>query len=71
MLPPRGDGARGALLFSCAGRRALLGPDHDLRTIRDRFGGAAVAGLLAAGEIGPVGGRNHLHGCSASVLALG
>jgi small ligand-binding sensory domain FIST len=72
MLPPRGDGARGALLFSCAGRRALLGkPDHDVRTVRDRFGGAAVAGLLAAGEIGPVGGRNHLHGCSASVLALG
>jgi len=72
MLPPRGDGARGALLFSCAGRRTLLGkPDHDVRTVRDRFGGAAVAGLLAAGEIGPVGGRNHLHGCSASVLALG
>jgi len=30
-----------------------------------------VAGLLAAGEIGPVGGRNHLHGQSASVLAFG
>jgi small ligand-binding sensory domain FIST len=72
LLPPRGDEARGALLFSCAGRRALLGkPDHDVRTVRDRFGGAAVAGLLASGEIGPVGGRNHLHGQSASVLALG
>ena len=67
-----GDGARGALLFSCAARRALLGrPDRDVRAVRDRFGGAAVAGLLAAGEIGPVGGRNHLHGHSASVLALG
>ena len=72
LLPTRGEGARGALLFSCAGRRALLGrPDHDVRTVRDRFGGAPVAGLLAAGEIGPVGGRNHLHGATASVLTLG
>jgi small ligand-binding sensory domain FIST len=72
LLPPRGDGDRGALLFSCAGRRSLLGkPDHDVRTVRDRWGGAAVSGLFAAGEIGPVGGRNHLHGASASVLALG
>lgn len=70
LLPPRGDAARGALLFSCAARRALLGgADHDVRAVRDRFG--AVAGLLAAGEIGPVGGRNHLHSHSASVLTLG
>jgi small ligand-binding sensory domain FIST len=71
LLPPGGAGARGALLFSCAARRRLLGrADHDVRSIRDRFGGA-VAGLLAAGEIGPVGGRNHLHGQSAAILALG
>ncbi len=30
-----------------------------------------VAGFFAAGEIGPVGGRNHVHGLSASVLAFG
>jgi small ligand-binding sensory domain FIST len=71
LLPPRGTGARGALLFSCARRRTLLGADHDVRTVSDRFGGAAVGGLLAAGEIGPVGGRNHLHGQSASVLTFG
>jgi small ligand-binding sensory domain FIST len=71
LLPPRGTEARGALLFSCARRRALLGAGHDVRTVRDRFGGAAVGGLLAAGEIGPVGGRNHLHGQSASVLTFG
>jgi small ligand-binding sensory domain FIST len=71
LLPPRGDGDRGALLFSCAGRRSLLGkPDHDVSTVRDRLGGA-VSGLMAAGEIGPVGGRNHLHGASAAVLMLG
>ncbi len=74
LLPPRDGpaGPRGALLFSCATRRSLLGrPDHDVRTVADRLGGAAVAGLLAAGEIGPVGGRNHLHGSSASLLAFG
>jgi len=71
LLPAAGHGDRGALLFSCAARRSLLGrPDHDVHAVRDRFGGA-VAGLLAAGEIGPVGGRNHLHGQSASVLVLG
>lgn len=72
LLPGAGHGNRGALLFSCAARRSLLGrPDHDVRAVRDRLGGAAVAGLLAAGEIGPVGGRNHLHGHSAAVLAFG
>jgi small ligand-binding sensory domain FIST len=73
LLPPAGGGARGALLFSCVSRgRALFKrPDHDVRAVRDRFGGAPVAGLVAAGEIGPVGGRNHLHGRSASVLAFG
>jgi small ligand-binding sensory domain FIST len=39
--------------------------------VRDRLGGAAVAGLMASGEIGPVGGRNHLHGHSAAVLIFG
>jgi small ligand-binding sensory domain FIST len=72
LLPPAGDVTRGALLFSCRARRSLFGkPDHDVRAVRGRFGGAAVAGLVAAGEIGPVGGRNHLHGRSAAVLALG
>ena len=72
-LLPSGGGNRGALLFSCVSRgRALFKrPDHDVRAVRDRFGGAPVAGLVAAGEIGPVGRRNHLHGRSASVLAFG
>ena len=63
---------RGALLFSCAERRALLGsPDRDVRAARDRLGAAAVAGLVVAGGIGPIGGRNHVHGHSAAVLAFG
>jgi small ligand-binding sensory domain FIST len=63
---------RGALLFSCAERRALLGsPDRDVRAARDRLGGAAVAGLVVAGGIGPIGGRNHVHGHCAAVLTFG
>ena len=55
-----------------AERRALLGgPDRDVRAVRALLGGAAVAGLVASGEIGPVGGRNHLHGHSAAVLTFG
>ena len=71
LLSP-GGGPRGALLFSSAERRALLGgPDRDVRAVRDRLGGAAVAGPVASGQIGPVGGRNHLHGHSAAVLIFG
>jgi len=63
--------ARGALLFSCNGRGTTMFPDadHDVRTVKAALG-ASVAGFFAAGEIGPVGGRNHLHGFTASVLAF-
>jgi small ligand-binding sensory domain FIST len=63
----------GALLFSCNGRGASLFPsaDHDVRAVCDGLGVTGVAGFFAAGEIGPVGGRNHLHGYTASVLAFG
>jgi small ligand-binding sensory domain FIST len=67
----------GALLFSCNGRGGhLFGPslggaDHDVAVVRRELrteGG--IAGFFAAGELGPVGGRNHLHGFTASVLAF-
>jgi small ligand-binding sensory domain FIST len=35
------------------------------------LGADGVAGFFAAGEIGPVAGRNHVHGLSAAVLAFG
>jgi small ligand-binding sensory domain FIST len=62
----------GALLFSCTGRGAELFPtaDHDVLAVRDGLRTRGVAGFFAAGEIGPVGGRNHLHGFTASVLAF-
>ncbi|WP_231498325.1 FIST signal transduction protein [Pseudonocardia halophobica] len=63
---------RGALLFSCNGRGAGMFPDadHDPRIVRTELGEIPVAGFFAAGEIGPVGGRNHLHSFTASVLAF-
>ncbi len=59
----------GALLFSCNGRgsRMFSEPDHDVSCLRSSFGEAEVAGFFAAGEIGPVGGRNFVHGFTASV----
>ena len=59
----------GALLFTCNGRgRRMFGvPDHDASTIEDLLGGIPLAGFFAAGEIGPIGGRNALHGFTASM----
>ena len=64
---------QGALLFSCNGRGANLFPtaDHDARIVSEHFARAPLAGFFAAGEIGPVGGRNYLHGFTASIVAFG
>lgn len=63
----------GALLFSCNGRgRAMYADsDHDVKLVRRALGAEGVGGFFAAGEIGPVGGRNHVHGFTASILAFG
>jgi small ligand-binding sensory domain FIST len=59
----------GALLFSCCGRgEGLFGhTNHDSRVLQERVGPIPVAGFFAQGEIGPVGGKNFLHGYTASV----
>ena len=61
----------GGLLFTCNGRgtRLFSEPHHDAAAIRDAFGDIPVAGFFAAGELGPVGGHNFIHGFTAS-LAL-
>ncbi|GAA3723299.1 small ligand-binding sensory domain FIST [Spinactinospora alkalitolerans] len=61
-----------ALLFSCNGRGASMfsSADHDVRCVRQTLGIDAVTGFFAAGEIGPVAGRNHLHGFTACLLAF-
>jgi len=60
----------GALLFSCCGRgEGLFGqPHHDSGAVQERLGPIPTAGFFAQGEIGPVGGRNFLHGYTASVV---
>lgn len=59
----------GALLFSCCGRgRGLFGESgHDATAIREQLGRIPVSGFFAQGEVGPVGGRNFLHGYTASI----
>jgi small ligand-binding sensory domain FIST len=66
-------GNKGALLFSCNGRGRAMFPsaDHDVVAVRQTLGLDAVAGFFAGGEIGPVAGRNHVHGFTASILAVG
>lgn len=62
--------ATGALLFSCNGRgsRMFGEPHHDIRGVQSAFESPVpAAGFFANGEIGPVGGRNFLHGFTASV----
>jgi small ligand-binding sensory domain FIST len=60
----------GALLFSCNGRGTRLYPDrdHDLKVVRQTLGPVPVAGFFCAGELGPVGGRNFIHGHTASLV---
>jgi small ligand-binding sensory domain FIST len=66
-LPP----AAGALLFSCNGRgtRMFDAPCHDIGVAAESLPQTPIAGFFAAGELGPVGGRNFIHGHTAS-LAL-
>ncbi|GAB3462691.1 FIST N-terminal domain-containing protein [Streptomonospora sediminis] len=61
-----------ALLFSCNGRGASMfaTADHDVRLVQQNLGIETVGGFFAAGEIGPVAGRNHVHGLTACVLAF-
>lgn len=63
-----GRQADGALLFTCNGRgMQLFGrPDHDAGVLDERVG-VPTGGFFAAGEFGPVGGRNFVHGFTASI----
>ena len=67
MVDARADGA---LLFTCNGRGTAMFPsaDHDATVVSDALDGAPLSGMFCAGEIGPVGGRNFLHGFTASVV---
>jgi small ligand-binding sensory domain FIST len=64
-------GAAGALLFTCNGRGSHMFevPDHDALAIEDTLG-APAGGFFCAGEIGPVAGRNFLHGFTATLAVF-
>ena len=68
-----GGTAAGALVFTCNGRgRAMFDvSDHDADAVDEELGGVPAAGFMAAGEIGPVGGENFLHGFTATVAVFG
>jgi small ligand-binding sensory domain FIST len=65
------EGAAGALLFTCNGRGSHMfnAPDHDATAVGDALG-VPAGGFFCAGEIGPVGGRNFLHGFTATMAVF-
>ena len=67
-----GDRAKGALLFACNGRGSNMygAPDGDVGAVEAVLGRVPLAGFFAGGEIGPVGGANHLHGFTASLAVF-
>jgi small ligand-binding sensory domain FIST len=66
--PHRSKTVAGGLLFSCNGRgmRLFDAPCHDIAAARAAMPQTPMAGFFAAGEIGPVGGKNFVHGHTAS-----
>lgn len=67
-----GRTADAALVFTCNGRgTALFGAaHHDAAVVDEYLGRPAAAGMFCAGEFGPVGGRNFVHGFTASMALL-
>ncbi len=72
LLEREAEPAAGALLFTCNGRGSSLFTvaDHDASLVSKMLGGLPLAGFDCAGEIGPVGGKNFLHGFTASIALL-
>jgi small ligand-binding sensory domain FIST len=65
----RGQPVAGALLFTCNGRGTRLFSDrnHDARLLAESVSAPPTAGMFCAGEIGPVGARNFVHGHTAAI----
>lgn len=65
--------ARAALMFSCNGRgtRMFAQSCHDIAVAHEILGEQLpIAGFFAAGELGPVGGQNFMHGHTASLAII-
>ena len=64
--------ASGALLFTCNGRGTNLfdRSDTDPSIVADSLGPVPLAGFFAAGEVGPIGDQNFVHGHTASLVVF-
>ncbi len=73
-LAPQGfkSKPKGVFLVSCNGRGTRLYQhlDGDISVVRGSLGDVPIAGFFAAGEIGPVGEHNYLHGNTAVVTVF-
>jgi len=60
---------KASLIFNCNGRGTRMFPvqHHDAGLVREVVGNIPSAGLFAAGEVGPIGGQNFLHGFTSSI----
>lgn len=70
LLAPHADESiQGAVLFGCNGRGTNMWPQpgHDVGVLRQLLGDVPVAGFFCGGEFGPIGGKNFIHGLTASV----
>jgi len=69
MLGTCSDPVKAGLLFTCNGRgtRLFPHPNHDAGMIKEKFGDIPNAGFFCQGELGPVSGKNFLHGFTASM----
>jgi small ligand-binding sensory domain FIST len=69
LQPYVGGDVQAALLFGCNGRGTHMwsDPGHDVGVVRERLGKIPVAGMFCAGEFGPIGGTNFVHGFTASI----
>jgi small ligand-binding sensory domain FIST len=64
------DPACGGLLFTCNGRGTRLyeRPNGDINAIQPNIKNVPLAGFFCAGEIGPIGEMNFLHGHTATLV---
>ncbi len=64
-----GRDADGALVFTCNGRGEFMfgTSSHDAEIVHEVLDAPAAAGMFCAGELGPVGDRNAVHGFTASI----
>ena len=64
------DAACGGLLFTCNGRGTHLyeRPNGDINVIQPNIKNVPLAGFFCAGEIGPIGKLNFLHGHTATLV---